>query len=271
MLNLGVAGLAALGPAGRFLKRGLKSTAKIVVNKAEREAASKMSEPELRKIVYQVGAGLKRLPEALKSIPGRSRRLLSGAPKIPEELLHATTKGRAKNIAGRGWDSSQEGAYYMDLTGPPGAAYVYEKEGAVDWSKAMYGYGGHADEIMQVQHNMKKPFVVENRDDVLAMARKMDVPTTDQNLEAIGSIGFQKADWEKLKQKGYDGAIFRNTEDIVLVKRPPKKRENILDWELSEDSVNAWDDNTYFDSAVGGDQVIIFYPSRSKFVRQSTQ
>ena len=159
----------------------------------------------------------------------------------------------------------------MDLTGPPGAAYVYEKEGAVDWSKAMYGYGGHADEIMQVQHNMKKPFVVENRDDVLAMARKMDVPTTDQNLEAIGSIGFQKADWEKLKQKGYDGAIFRNTEDIVLVKRPPKKRENIPDWELSEDPVNAWDQNTYFGNAVGGDQVMIFYPSRSKFVRQSTQ
>ena len=56
LLNLGVAGLAALGPAGRFLKRGLKSTAKnVVVNKAEREAAAKMSESELQQIVVKKG------------------------------------------------------------------------------------------------------------------------------------------------------------------------------------------------------------------------
>mgnify|MGYP003654789768 CR=1 FL=1 len=57
MLNLGVAGLAALGPAGRLFKpvgKLFKSTAKnVVVNKAEREAAAKMSESELQQIVVK--------------------------------------------------------------------------------------------------------------------------------------------------------------------------------------------------------------------------
>tara|TARA_R110000824_G_scaffold9869_3_gene43763 strand:- start:2038 stop:3555 length:1518 start_codon:yes stop_codon:yes gene_type:complete len=77
LLNLTVAGLAALGPVGRLLKpvgKLFKSTAKnVVVNKAEREAAAKMSESELQQIVVKQEYPIKvhhGTPHTFKPEPG---------------------------------------------------------------------------------------------------------------------------------------------------------------------------------------------------------
>jgi hypothetical protein len=53
-LNVGVAGLAALGPVGDAAKKALRAR-KVVPNKAERKAAAEMTETELQQIV--VGKG----------------------------------------------------------------------------------------------------------------------------------------------------------------------------------------------------------------------
>ena len=66
-LNVGVAGLAALGPVGDAAKKALRAR-KVVPNKAERKAAAEMTETELQQIVVGKGPVGEVVPETAKKL-----------------------------------------------------------------------------------------------------------------------------------------------------------------------------------------------------------